>query len=128
VGICKESEREGGTAKVAERMGLVRTDNFGGAPLSCSLDFVSIRRRFGTLGRRGGRGRLNPTDDGVGEGVASTMLILFESAEDKVRDDVTDGIIGRGDRGRGDGGLEAVEDEGSNSGNCFDRKAVWVSN
>lgn len=128
MGICKESEREGGTAKVTERMGLVRTDNFGGLPFSRSADFVSIRRRFGTLGRRGGGGRLNPTDDGVGEGVASTMLILAESAEDKVRDDDTDGIIGRGDRGRGDGGLEAVEDEGSNSGNCFDLKAVWVSN
>lgn len=119
---------EGGTAKVAERKGLVRTDSFGGLPLSRSVDFVSIRRRFGTLGRRCGRGLLNPIDDGVGEGVASTILIWFESADDRVRDDDTDGIVGKADRGRGDGGLEAVEDDGSISGNCFDRKAVCVSN
>jgi len=43
---------------------------------------------------------------------------------------VEEGIIGNGDlgRGSGEGGLEAVDEFGSSSGNFFDRRADNVSN
>lgn len=126
-----ERERVGGTARLADRIGFVRTESFG-TLFSRSVDLVSSFRRLGALGRRGGGGRRKPIDEGGGEGVASLTLRKEESVELVVRDDDEDvvvGIIGRGDRGSGsgEGGLEAVEEFGSSSGSFFDRRAESVS-
>lgn len=91
---------EGGTVSVADRIGLVRTESLGKFVFKRSADFVSSRRKFGTLGRRGDEGVLKDIDEGGGEGEASITLIGFESTELRLllKDDVDD-IIGNGERG-----------------------------
>ena len=111
-------------------MGLVRKESFGTLVFSLSADFVSSRRKLGKLGLRGGGGRLNPIDEGGGDGVASVILTFWEAAELEVReeDDVVNGISGMGDRGgRGDGGFDDSAETGSISANFLAREGVEVS-
>lgn len=117
--------KEGGRWRVAERMGFVRTESLGRDGFSRSAERVSRRRRPGTLGRRGGAGRRNPIDDGGGDGVESATLA--ECGGTLGGCDV-DGIIGSGEGGRcgagGEGGFDAVDDDGSISGNFLNLKAI----
>jgi hypothetical protein len=115
--------------RVADLIGRVRTESFGRFAFRRSADFVSIRRRLGTLGRRGGGGgRRKPTCDGGGEGLGSRMLALWVGVSRFSREeDIAPGINGIGERGGGDGALVDVTEEGSISGNAFDRKAACVS-
>lgn len=89
---------EGGTVSVADRIGLVRTESLGKLVLRRSADFVSSRRKFGTLGRRGDVGFLKDIEEGGGEGEASITL-TFESDEWILLGDEVDGIVGNGERG-----------------------------
>ena len=109
--------REGGIVRVADRRGLVRTESLGKLGLRRSADFVSSRRRFGTLVRRGDMGFLKDTEEGGGEGEAS-ITFIFESTE--LENDVFD-ILGNGERG-----LEEVDEDGSISGSGFERPVIWV--
>jgi hypothetical protein len=74
---------------VADRIGLVRTESLGKLGLRRSADFVSSRRRFGTLVRRGDTECRKHTDEGGGDGDASITSIL------ELNDDVN-GIVGNG--------------------------------
>lgn len=102
---------------MAERIGLVRTESLGKLGLRRSADFVSSRRRFGTLVRRGDMGFLKDIEEGGGEGEAS-ITFMFESSE---LENEVDDISGNGERG-----LEEVDEEGSISGSGFERPAIWV--
>ena len=97
---------------MAERMGLVRTESLGKLGLRRSADFVSSRRRFGTLVRRGDMECRKDTDEGGGDGVASITFILL------LNDDVS-GIVGSG-------GSERVDELGSISGSGFEEPVIWV--
>ena len=104
---------------MADRGGLVRTESLGKLGLSRSADFVSRRRRFGTLVRRGDMGFRKDTEEGGGEGEAS-ITFMFECAE--LENDVDD-MLGNGARG-----LEEVDEEGSISGSDLERPDIWVFN
>lgn len=122
-------ESIGGTARVADRMGFVRTESLGTSRRR-SAELVSSLRRLGTLGRRGEWGFRNPTAEGGGEGVAedvfrqrkeeSALLVLCDDCEEEEGFLVV--IIGNGE----DGFVEVV-DEGSISGSFLDRSAAFVS-
>lgn len=128
---------------------VVRTESLGGAlGLMRSMDLVSILRRLGALGRRGGSGRLNPIDEGGGEGDESSkcdfplvslldpfaLAALFEEVETLLEllfPLMVDVIMGIGLTGIGDGGLEGLEEvdeTGSISGSFLERNALAVSN
>jgi len=120
-------ESIGGTARVADRMGFVRTESLGTSRRR-SAELVSSLRRLGTLGRRGEWGFRNVTAEGGGEGVAeevfrprkggSALLVLCDDCEKGF----FAVIIGNGE----DGFVEVV-DEGSISGSFLDRSAAFVS-
>ena len=105
---------EGGMVRVADRIGLVRTESFGKLGLRRSADFVSSRRRFGTLVRRGDMDCRKDTDEGGGDGDASITFIL------ELNDDVS-GIAGSGGRIS-----EQVDELVSISGSDFERPGIWV--
>ena len=100
---------------MADRIGLVRTESLGKLGLRRSADFVSSRRRFGTLVRRGDMECRKDTEEGGGEGEASTTFIPEH------KDDVS-GIVGNGERGS----EEVDELLGSISGSGFERPVIWV--
>lgn len=102
---------------MADRIGLVRTESLGKLGLRRSADFVSNRRRFGTLVRRGDMGFRKDTEEGGGEGEAS-ITFMFESTE--LENDVDD-VLGSGERE-----LEDVDEEGSISGSGFERPDICV--
>lgn len=114
---------EGGIVRVADRIGLVRTESLGTLVLRRSADFVSSRRKFETLARRD-VGFLKDIEEGGGEGEASITL-MFESAGLRLfkDDDTVDGIVGNGERGR-----EEVDEQGSISGSGFEGRLIWVFN
>lgn len=101
--------REGGMVRVADRIGFVRTESLGKLGLRRSADFVSSRRRFGTLVRRGVMECRKLTEEGGGEGEAS---ITF------TKDDVS------GIEGRGGCGSERVDELGSISGSGFEEPLI----
>lgn len=105
---------------MADRMGLVRTESLGKLVLRRSADFVSSRRKFGTLGRREDVGFLKDIEEGGGEGEASIML-TFESTGLFKDDDDVEGITSNGERGS-----EEVDEQGSISGSGFEGKLIWV--
>ena len=99
---------------MADRIGLVRTESLGKLGLRRSADFVSSRRRFGTLVRRGDMEWRKDTEEGGGDGEASITFIL------EPKDDVS-GIVDNGERGS-----EDVDELGSISGSGFERPVIWV--
>lgn len=107
---------------MADRMGLVRTESLGKLVLRRSADFVSNRRKFGTLGRRGDMDFLNDIDEGGGDGVASMTLRRFGSTELRLFGDDDDGAMSNGERG-----LEEVAEQGSISGSGFEGRVCVFS-
>ena len=118
---------------MADRMGFVRSESLGRFVFSVrrSIDFVSIRRRLGALGRRsGGGGRRKPANvDGGGEGESVRLEsgLPDRLSEEDDDEETLDGIIGRGDRrgaGMRPGGLSDIVDDRSSSGGCLVRYVV----
>lgn len=98
---------------MADRIGLVRTESLGKLGFRRSADFVSSRRRFGTLVRRGDKECRKDTEEGGGEGEASITFIP------EPKDDVSG--IGSGERGP-----EEVDELGSISGSGLESPVIWV--
>ena len=95
---------------VADRIGFVRTESLGKLGLRRSADFVSSRRRFGTLVRRGVTECRKLTEEGGGEGDASITFM---------NDDVSGICVGNGGCGS-----ERVDELGSISGSGFEEPLI----
>lgn len=72
--------------RVTERVGALRIWRRGRGECCSAAPFVSVRVRFGTLGRRGGGGRRNERCDDGGEPLGPSM-----------GSEVAVGMIGKGD-------------------------------
>lgn len=83
---------------MAAFIGGVRIWSLGRLRLSRSADFVSMRRRLGTLGRLGGGGLRKARWEGGGDRVLSNdMVVVGAEAEGSAEDEMAAGIIGRGE-------------------------------
>ena len=107
--------RLGGTERVAARSGGVRICSLGRLILSRSADFVSRRRKLGTLGRLGGAGRRKESCEGGGEGSESNAAGVDELV------DIAAGIMGIGE-------CTKAGRSCSSSGMGLDREAASVFN
>jgi hypothetical protein len=85
-----------GTARVAALVGGVRMCSFGIVTLSRSADFVSMRRRLGTLGRLCGAGRRKARWEGGGDGSMSKSVVVGAD-EEGMDEEMAVGMTGDGD-------------------------------